>query len=625
MLDVFKIVLLCLAGVAFSLLSLFVVSLFHRAFIRHKLFVLLGIVCCIVLWTLSSPQNGSLFLWILRLATLIYIVATIIVIFCSELSNRLIVWVRLFTKAWANDTHIFWGESSNGLQLAKSICGGKSGFVNSTKIAFVIPTRRTALLSARNDSAIAQVSKAGFLWLFSSDANYKCLARAGYHYFTGDKSFDNVLGATRLIRALQKIGKPQKLTVYVSIDSIAKDDLITRWADGINKSSSNVEVVLIRRESLIAKKFLLEHPMLLSPGIRIHRKTATVNGDFAILLIGFGVQGKILLNDLVCDAQCSDRQGNRVTLSVDVVDKDETTFGWFAANCKPASERFGLSFMQSDTRGKRFYEWLDSKIAERPWNRVVVCTGDDTLNISIAQDIVRLYRVHDKPFEGVVFAKVCAPHIKHCLNIAYGTDAFATFGSEPLGDVLKVLDKWDRGAMMLNWEYSRNREEAPEATWLKTSFANRESSRAAFFGMRNVLRLVGYEICEQGNCRDYNALNDPVVLGTLAETEHLRWMAYLLMQGICVWKPKREALLEMARISGEQITPNAIQLRNKHAALVEYGELPSVDELFNGLAKTYGTMPEISLQQRDMVFIQTAVAAIEKAGLSIRRLPNDCQ
>lgn len=621
MIETLKIVSICLAGAGLGLLSLFSVALFHRAFVRQKLLVLVAVVGCIALWTLSSPQNGSLFISLLRLATLIYVVATVFVLLFSELNNRLIVWFRLLFKPKRFDTHIFWCDSSVGLQLANSICGNKRGLLSSTKIAFIVPSKRAALLSARNDAAIVQVSKAGFLWLFGSDANYERLARAGHHYFTGEDSLNNVLAATKLIHAVYKSGKCHKTKVYIGIETMANNDLISRWADSVNncKTPSKVEVVLLQKVSLLSKKLLLEHPMLSSPGIEIDQTTATVNGDFSILLIGFGSQGKVLLNDMVCDTQCIDHNGDRIKISVDIVDRDETSFGWFAANCKAACERFGLSFIQSDINSQQFYEWLDDKIETRAYNRIVVCTGSDALNISSAQDIIRRYRMHGKHLENVIFVRVRSPQVRNWLDAAYGTGVFHVFGDESLGSVLKALDQWNRGAMMLNWEYSCNRTETPETVWLNTPFTNKESSRAAFFGMRNMLRLVGYEICEQADSDGCSVIKEAGVLETLSKTEHLRWMAYLMMRGVSAWKPNRETLIAMSKEREGRITPNAIQLFNKHAALVEYDELPKVDALFKDVAKPSEKTTAPSLQQRDRIFIETAVVAIHKAGLSIRR------
>lgn len=109
---------------------------------------------------------------------------------------------------------------------------------------------------------------------------------------------------------------------------------------------------------------------------------------------------------------------------------------------------------------------------------------------------------------------------------------------------------------------------------LKTAtMASRKSSRAAAANLRNILLLLGLNDESFSTHYDNRIAADPVLKNTLGRTEHLRWIAFSLLEGNTLWKnPVKNDQFEKAN----QSIPYY-----RHAALVEWDELPELDRIFS--------------------------------------------
>ena len=103
------------------------------------------------------------------------------------------------------------------------------------------------------------------------------------------------------------------------------------------------------------------------------------------------------------------------------------------------------------------------------------------------------------------------------------------------------------------------------------SMADRKSSRASAANLRNIIRLIGLN---ETNILDFydNAISDFELKKTLGKTEHLRWMAFSLMQENTIWKNP---------VKNKEFT-KANQSVNyyRHATLTEWDKLPEIDLVF---------------------------------------------
>lgn len=558
-----------------------------------------------------SGNRNTLLYWLFHFASTLYVMVAVVVLFGVELVNRFFIWLRLSLRKgmWSIGlkpvhflaVNVFWGEDPELMTIADTFSRKKSGahsLDGAGSVVFVASPRRWSFLKIKDDDSVAEIARRGWKWILGSGAlpNLGFLASAQRHFFMGASGQQNVLNAERLIRVLRG-RRGEKVKIYVRITASADDDVLFRWADRCNaenaEASRDIEVVVVREESLVARRFLVDHPMLAMPGISVDRRTARVTGDFRLLLLGFGTQGTILLNDMICNAQFLDADGARVKMRVDVIDRGEGSFGWFEANCRDACKRFGISFNRMDVGAAGFWLFVKDAILRNRYNRIVVALHDDRQNVSVANEIARIYRSLGFDPNNVVFARVRDGNVRAYVETAFGKKEqipFRTFGDMEYAYSSWVfpVDEWDAGAMKLNWRWYGDDRVSLDEAWRSVSFFSKESSRAAYMSLQNLKSL-----CDAR----FRLAN----METLAESEHLRWMAFLLVRGIRPWRPSRDDVTRMKE-SGKPASPNAIDTLCAHAALVEYAELPAVDRLF-GLKRP--------LQENDRNFVRELCKEID--------------
>lgn len=185
------------------------------------------------------------------------------------------------------------------------------------------------------------------------------------------------------------------------------------------------------------------------------------------------------------------------------------------------------------------------------------------------------------------------------------------------------MRKWELGAMWLNGDYNKRPDEPHDMKldaelWKRTSSFSKESSRAAFFHQRNLLRLIGYRVDETDARND--CFNDDAPknhLEVLAENEHLRWMAFHFVRGVKVWAPADAEIEERIQRTCKAATHNAIADINAHADLVDYSKLPDVDAKFDAANARFGFFSSKTTQEKDKGFVRSE--AMRQSGLGIRQ------
>ena len=572
----------------------------------------------------EQDYGQSLWYWLFHLLAIVYVSFILVALFGAEFVNRMRVWGRrrmggLF--GWS--VNVFWGCGEEAKTIAGGVAEGKGSVV------FVMPENRL-WTSLSDDENIHEIAKSGWKWILGKPGGISWLSSAERHFFMGPDGHRNVADAEALIRPYK--GR-RCITVYVRIGATADDDVLYKWADRWNGvKDKNVEIIIVREESLVSRRFLMDNPMLLCPGIEIDTVTATVAGGFKVLLLGFGAQGESLLNDMICDSQFLAQDRTRVPFEAQVFDRDVTAYGTYEEICHDAVERYHVSFDCLEIGSTAFWRRLKEEMSRKPYNRVVVCLRDDRENIYLASDIARIYREMGLRPSGVVFARVRDSFIVAYVDSTFeGNESARTF--TPFGAMREtysfgniVTRKWEKGAVWLNGDWglpsgAPHDELADARSWKGASSFNKESSRASFFFQRNLLRLVGYAVDEtsEGNegFDDACAKNR---LDVLAEIEHLRWMAYHLVRGVKVWKPTAHEIEERAERTGKAVKHNAISELNAHADLVEYADLPAVDALFDPINERHGHPRTKDTQEKDKGFIRSE--AMSRSGLGIRKVQN---
>ena len=556
--------------------------------------------------------------WLFHLFAILYVTAIVVMLFGAELLNRGFLLCR---KLGRRPLNVFWGFGEEAKTIAKGVEEGKNSVV------FVMPEKRL-WTSLGDDDDVHEVARSGWKWIVGKVDDVLWLSNAKRHFFMGKDGHKNVADAEALIRPYKG---HRQISVYVRIGATADDDVLYKWADKWNKDENkNVEVVIVREESLVSRRFLLDNPMLSCPRIKIDTANATVSGDFKVLLLGFGAQGEMLLNDMICDSQYLTSAGSPVLFEAHVFDRDRAAYGGYEEICQEAVSRYKIKFVNQEIGSSSFWRFFKSEMEKRPYNRVVVCLRDDRENIFVASDIARIYREMRLSPSGIVFARVRDSLIDAYIDSTFKGEAskraFTQFGAMSdtysFGNI--VTRKWEKGAIWLNGDWgmeinARHDKAKDVAAWKSAPFFNKESSRASFFHQRNLLKLIGYQVDEKSDDNTCFNDNDPKNhLDVLAEDEHLRWMAFHFVRGIKVWKPSAVEIEEVAHRTGKKVRHNMIGELNAHADLVPYADLPNVDALFDPVNARHGHPKGKDTQEKDKGFIRSE--AMRQSGLGIRKV-----
>ena len=399
------------------------------------------------------------------------------------------------------------------------------------------------------------------------------------HFFISDDYTWNIEMASKVLKAVKERSSGlAKADFYVRISGGLKDYWAVRWAEEISKCAKQkgpcVEIHLLKESELIARTFVKDNPLLDSPGIETVPDTGKVKGSFKILLLGFSELGENILRETVCDGQflhISDTD----SFSVDVIDDCSRNFDLFAARCKEAVEQYNISFYEKDPCSGDFYKFAEEKISS--YNRIIVAFEDKKVCMDSAAQIVEIAKVAEFDLNTRLFVNFpdSGPEEKNSLF-----REFTAFGSlkECYSKEVIINEKLDDKAKLINFYYGKTEVKTDditlkneiEAKWCELSFFNRESNRSAAAGLYNLCRLMGIKDPENNfDKKLYDRVRDLKLMNVYCENEHLRWSAFHYMRGIRKWDVSGLEKIERA---------NDIKEHNRHAALVSYAELPSIDK-----------------------------------------------
>ena len=182
-------------------------------------------------------------------------------------------------------------------------------------------------------------------------------------------------------------------------------------------------------------------------------------------------------------------------------------------------------------------------------------------------------------------------------------------------DSQKKSDDYKKGFInrindILNEEvdaYKNISDEEVDKKWNEASPYDKQSSCAQAEGVKNLLYLFGYQIKNNDSenneevAQRYNNINktnndhsdkllsdlknkiidNPQIKDFLAEIEHMRWEAYMLMKGVKPWYVDQHTTYQEAKINN--FKASQVDAKNRHAALIEFKRLPYVDTILRHL------------------------------------------
>jgi hypothetical protein len=409
-----------------------------------------------------------------------------------------------------------------------------------------------------------------------------CLG-ATRHFFITDDYYWNIRMANQLFEKYRSIPH-KKLDFYIRISDDVRKAWAELWAESIQKKA-NIDIHLINEATLLARILTGQNPLLKSPKVRVDDKAGKANGKFNILLLGFGEVGKAILRETVCDGQfLQNGSDGRIPFSVDIVDRDEAAFDLYGAYFEDAMKEYNVRFIRQDVCTSDFYRRLEPKLPL--YNRIIIAFSDDTLNLETASRIKTIARRND-----IVFGNSAHASARMMIRISDGITAKVlrdpTQNSQIEDVFFGVLDECycrdviinetlDRRAKIINGNHIAQMHPDlavdPDKEWRRVTMFEREKARSCASGMNNLLLLTGMDETTFDPVKWNALISDEKLLNALAETEHMRWCAFLMMRGIRKWP--------LSEVGVDARKPNDIK-HMRHAALTDFRNLPDVDRRFN--------------------------------------------
>lgn len=465
-----------------------------------------------------------------------------------------------------------------------------------------------------------------------------CL-KARSHFFITDDYNWNIRKANDFLKEMKnnETFAPSPIKLYIKTNDSMESFYYEKWADMVHAEAAaaewQVEIEFINESELIARNMVEKYPMLKCPGIVIDHAHAKIKeGKFKTLILGFGNHGKEILRAIVEDGQFIHSKPSEDDFRVDIFDKKPGVLDWFFKKYPDANRycRMDLGHLdnyQLDVFSGRFYDYLSQKNILDSYTRIVVCLGDDKLNLNAAMMIEKIAKFQKVSLKDKLFVVLSGSNsfvefisdAKQRLNdkidfsgckIDPDHNMIVIGSPEEIFSYDKLLSDGiiETQGKLLNLVYElgdlfdskKIRSSEKPLKWLKrddaiafydldpdpqkttaenhsekkqiVSFFNRKSNIASAKGFRNIILLQEDCTVSEADKRKPAEVSGKL-LETLAETEHLRWNAFHFMQGIRTWYPKKADLSPNSR-------PNDILNHERHAALVDYDRLPDVDELF---------------------------------------------
>ena len=610
----------------------------------------------------SNEKQTRLHYFVFQTAVLFYVALVMFAIFGRGVINR----VHLWLTPW-HGLNVFWGRSEAGMLLARSIVETTV----SDQVFFMLQQK-----SGDGDewrTLTRDIDDMKGMWSFTYDSNAVetdvskdklAQAKGRRHFFMDESGHINVSRADRLVKVLKRwkrmrehkskirclfaafkagvfkwwlTGCKAKPYFYVRVEAPADELIYQRWAANVRDV---VTPVLIREPQLISNNFIGNHPLLKMPGIKLDTDKALVaEGEFNILILGFGDVGQAILSDFVCNSQFLNAKNEVTPFHVDIVEQDEKVIEEYCirhplATCHPdfsakgQGKRFDVNFVKDSVNDKcirveekTFDDWFRGRLKEAgrkcPYNRIIVCLNGDDKTLGIASKVIEFARRYGVEVgQDVVFARVRDPARNRYLPKGKICSIFSRKKVEDykeritlFGDLKDIysfasinVEVVDTMAKVLNGRYGDYGHELPtpaerEIKWEDASFIDQLSSRAAAQGQRNILLLLGMDystapkkvggaadgqVMVREKLKALRAEKNPVLM-TLAINEHMRWNAFHLMMGYRPWQVvgrSDDARDDIPKPWPSKFKANQLDTVGKHADIVPFDELPKVDMQF---------------------------------------------
>ena len=378
--------------------------------------------------------------------------------------------------------------------------------------------------------------------------------------------------------------------------------------------------------------------------VTIDKDNAAVTSVFTAMVIGFGTTGQDALRFLYEFSALPDENGNKQKVRIDVIDtrmdalegdfrQEVPAIDYIKVNDRPLEYdkmhndiiRREVVLRKMDVGSDKFYELLSDLVDSL--NYVVIATGDDDRNLSIASYIlefmvqnrkidqdrfrvfVRLYNENNRiKYESAkdVFAKMCDDYNNYGLNNnnpKFFKTPFVFFGNPKSLYTKSIIvgNSLEEDAMIFQEEYrkavnddttwEKRREEANDAYSFRALYRKEGQDKANSMHRYTKERLLGI----YGNNKEmvcYDEWEDILAVTDTDNAEQKQWKHRLIQASICEHLRWNAAHLMMGYVpmpkdKAKHFGSSADEQRKEHRYLLHWNELDIKTQGYDyGVVKT---------------------------------------
>lgn len=431
-------------------------------------------------------------------------------------------------------------------------------------------------------------------------------------YLLSRKEDRNMRLAERLIAAYSH-RKKTRIVINAFVESGTNVNFLE---DVLNskKGEGNIELHCIDEIALLCNHLIYNYPLY---------NTKTNGKNISVAIVGCGRTGMRMLKTAYWAGQI-----DGYTLKIRVYDKNADTHREnFYRQCPGLKDDPTIRFVKADVDTLSFQNQLLALENSADATYIVIAMGDDQLNLSVADELYRIYRRHrafDDHRMPEIFTRIrsqakfdiYSEHKEYLDNRhihLFGTAA-SVFSDKTLFNT-----ELENLAFAVHLTYQKALSEQPGSQKyeqvrkdFKTSEYARRSSMAAALHLPAKVYLCdnvpqnGKNSLTEENLQTYAAWikKDPTFYERLAKNEHTRWNAFMLSEG---YQP---ASVEEMHLYAPAADSHRDDLSLLHPCIIPWNALNEVESIYN---RTYHKDKEFKFYDRAIVTNIPTIWAVSQA------------
>lgn len=279
----------------------------------------------------------------------------------------------------------------------------------------------------------------------------------------------------------------------------------------------------------IARQMIKIHPPYDCMNLFCNNEIGKAKRDFTVLILGFGVVGQQAFLHLVINGQFVDSQMNAT-----IIDKEATRQYYCFKQRYPEIElSCKVEINENTIPCETLYCLLDGIDS---LDYIIIALGDDKENRQVAIDLNRYYKKIGKDFDATPYFAI---HEENGALYEPNTEermfSFGCLETIYLNSVIRFEEANKMAKALCAYDVHRY----SERPWNEIEWSLQETYRFTADTIKTTLRLLGLteedvlnkRSLTEGDDKSTALTGNGAIIDTLAQTEHMRWLAFLRAEG----------------------------------------------------------------------------------------------